>query len=221
MKLSSLVSSLPGLLASLACASVFAQAASAPAAPAAPAEAARPAGPDLAKGQATAAVCGSCHAFDGSRGSPANPIIQGQHPDYIVKQLREFKAGQRINPIMQAIAAQLSDEDMRNVAAFYATKQPKPGFARNKELALAGQRAYKGGIVDRQIPSCAGCHAPNGAGIPSQYPRIAGQHADYTEAQLVAFRSGARRNNPVMNAVASKLNDAEIKALSDYLAGLR
>ena len=216
MKPSFLVSSLPVLLASLACASVFAQAA-----PATSAEPTRPPSADIAKGQATAAVCGSCHAFDGSRGSPANPIIQGQHPDYLVKQLREFKAGKRVNPVMQAIASQLSDEDMRNVSAFYASKEPKPGFARNKDLALAGQKAYRGGIVDRQIPSCAGCHGPNGSGIPSQYPKLAGQHADYIEAQLLAFRSETRRNNQVMNLVAAKLNDREIKALSDYLAGLR
>jgi cytochrome c553 len=216
MKLSSLASSVPALLASvasLAClvsASAFAQTASA-----------GPAQPDLAKGQATAAVCGACHAFDGSRGSPANPIIQGQHAGYIVKQLQEFKVDKRQNPIMQGIAKSLSEDDMRNVAAFYASKQPKSGFARNKELAVAGQRAYKGGIVDRQIPACTGCHGPTGSGIPAQYPKLAGQHADYTKAQLVAFRSGARKNNPIMNAIAAKLNDREIEALADYLAGLR
>ena len=211
MKPSSLVPSV--LLAfSVSLASASASAQSAPALPAAP---------DLAKGQATAAVCSACHAADGSRGSPANPIIQGQHPEYLVKQLREFKAGKRQNPIMQGIAASLSDDDMKNVAAFYASKQPKPGFARNKDLATAGLRAYKGGIADRQIPACTGCHGPSGGGIPAQYPKLAGQHADYTEAQLLAFRGETRKNNAVMTAVAAKLNDREIKALADYLAGLR
>ena len=124
--------------------------------------------------------------------APANPIIQGQHPDYLVKQLAEFKAGKRDNPIMKAMAAPLSEADMKNVAAFYASKQPKPGFAKNKELVALGEKIYRGGIADRSVPACSGCHGPNGAGIPAQYPRLAGQHADYVEAQLVAFRGGAR-----------------------------
>ena len=187
------------------------------------AEEAKPAAkPDLAKGQATATnVCAACHTSDGSRGSPANPIIQGQHPEYLAKQLTEFKNGKRANPIMQGMAAALSEADMKNVAAFYAGKQAKPGFAKNKDLASLGEKLYRGGAGDRMIPACSGCHSPNGAGIPAQYPRLAGQHADYAEAQLVAFRSGARANNAVMNGVAAKLNDREIKALADYIAGLR
>ena len=178
--------------------------------------------PDAAKGAAlSASVCAACHSNDGSRGVPANPIIQGQHPDYLVKQLAEFKSGKRDNPIMRAIAASLSEADMKNVAVFYAGKQPKPGAAKNKELALLGEKVYRGGVADRAVPACSGCHGPSGAGIPAQYPRLSGQHADYVEAQLVAFRSGARKNNPVMTAVAAKLNDREIKALSDYAAGLR
>ena len=147
--------------------------------------------------------------------------MQGQHPDYLVKQLAEFKAGKRDNAIMKPIAAALSEADMKNVAAFYAGKQAKPGFAKNKDLVSLGEKIYRGGIADRRVPACSGCHSPNGAGIPAQYPRLAGQHADYTEAQLVAFRSGARRNNAAMTGVAAKLNDREIKALSDYIAGLR
>ena len=177
---------------------------------------------DLAKGQATAtAVCVACHSFDGSRGSPANPILQGQHSEYIVKQLGEFKSGARNNPIMKGMAMTLSDDDMRNVAAFYAGKQAKPGFAKNKDSAALGEKVYRGGVADRSIPACAGCHSPNGAGIPSQYPRLAGQHGDYTEAQLVGFRSAARHNSTVMTGVAAKLNDREIKAVADYIAGLR
>ena len=178
--------------------------------------------PDLAKGQATSTnVCAACHTNDGSRGSPANPIIQGQHAEYLVKQLTEFKAGKRTSPIMQGMAAALSDADMKNVAAFYAGKVAKPGFAKNKELVSLGEKIYRGGIAERNIPACAGCHSPNGAGIPAQYPRLAGQHADYTEAQLVAFRGGARKNSPVMTGVTAKMNDREIKAVADYVTGLR
>lgn len=178
--------------------------------------------PDLAKGQAKATeVCMACHSADGSRGAPANPIIAGQHPEYLVKQLTEFKAGKRKNAIMQGFAATLSDEDIRNVSFFYASKTAKPGFAKNKATVALGEKIYRGGIADRAVPACAACHSPNGAGIPAQYPRIGGQHADYTEAQMLAFRSGARANNAVMNGVAAKMNDAEIKAVSDYIAGLR
>jgi cytochrome c553 len=177
---------------------------------------------DPAKGQAISTqVCGACHTADGSRGSPANPIIAGQHPEYLVKQLQEFKAGKRNNAIMTGMAATLSDADMRNVAAFYASKSAKPGFAKDKDLVQLGESIYRGGIAAKAVPACAGCHSPNGAGIPAQYPRLAGQHADYTESQLVAFRSGARANSAQMMAIAAKLSDREIKAVSDYAAGLR
>jgi cytochrome c553 len=177
--------------------------------------------PDLAKGQASAATCLACHTADGSRGAPANPILGGQHPEYLAKQLHEFKSGKRKNAIMQGMAAVLSDDDIRNISAFYAGKPAKPGAAKNKATVELGETIWRGGIADRKIPACAGCHGPTGAGIPAQYPRIAGQHADYTEAQLLAFRSGARANNIQMTGVAAKMNDAEIKAVSDYAAGLR
>ena len=185
-------------------------------------EAAPAAKADLVKGEATSnGVCVACHTNDGSRGSPANPILQGQHPEYLAKQLAEFKAGTRNNAIMKGFASTLSEADMKNVAAFYAGKVAKPGFAKNKELVALGEKIYRGGIAERSIPACSGCHNPTGAGIPSQYPRLAGQHADYTEAQLTAFRGGVRNNNLQMTGVAAKLNDREIKAVSDYIAGLR
>ena len=191
------------------------------AAQSAPAAAAASA-PDVAKGAAiSTAVCSACHSNDGSRGAPANPIIQGQHPDYLVKQLSEYKSGRRQHPVMTGIASTLSAADMRNVAAFYASKQPKSGAAKNKELAQLGEKIWRGGVADRSIPACAGCHGPNGFGIPAQYPRLSGQHADYVETQLAAYRAGTRKNSEVMIAVAAKLNDREIKALSDYAAGLR
>ncbi len=178
--------------------------------------------PDLAKGQAIATqVCAACHTADGSRGSPANPILAGQHYEYLVKQLTEFKAGKRNNAIMKGFAATLSDDDMKNVAAFYASKSAKPGFAKDKALVKLGEQIYRGGIADKAVPACAGCHSPTGAGIPSQYPRLGGQHADYTEAQLVALRSGARDNSAQMVTIAAKMSDREIKAVSDYIAGLR
>ena len=184
--------------------------------------AAAPAKPDLAKGGAISSqVCAACHTADGSRGSPANPILQGQHAEYLVKQLTEFKAGKRKNAIMSGMAAALSEEDMRNVAAFYASKVAKPGFSKNKDTVALGEKIYRGGITERNVPACAACHGPTGAGIPVQYPRLGGQHGDYVEAQMNAFRAGTRANSAQMMAVAGKLNDKEIKAVSDYVAGLR
>jgi cytochrome c553 len=177
---------------------------------------------DLVKGQDIATkVCSACHSYDGSRGLPAYPILQGQHPEYLAKQLADYKSGARNNAIMKGFASTLSTEDMKNVAAFYASKTAKPGLATNKDTLLLGERIYRGGIADRQIAACAGCHSPNGAGIPVQYPRLGGQHGDYSEAQLLAFRSGLRANSLQMAGVAAKMNDREIKAVADYMAGLR
>jgi len=189
------------------------------AAPEAPAKAAKP---DLAKGEASfGAVCAGCHGVDGNSGTPANPKLAQQHPEYLVKQLQEFKSGKRANAIMSGMAAALSDDDMRNIAYWLSTKAAKPGFAKDKEAVALGERIYRGGIADRLVPACAGCHSPNGAGIPAQYPRLSGQHAEYAAAQLTAFRDGVRKNNLTMTQVAAKLNDREIKALADYVAGLR
>ncbi|MBI5927503.1 MAG: cytochrome c4 [Aquabacterium sp.] len=178
--------------------------------------------PDLAAGEAKATtVCAACHAADGSRGMPTYPNLQGQHPEYLVKQLTEFKEGKRKNAIMNGMAAALTPEDMRNVSAFYATKAAKAGTAKNPALVAAGERIYRGGIAKKSVPACAGCHSPNGAGIPAQYPRLAGQHGDYIKAQLVAFRQGERTNNAQMISIAANLSDKEIEALADYIAGLR
>jgi cytochrome c553 len=187
------------------------------------AEPAAPAKPDLGKGQAISTqVCAACHTVDGSRGSPANPIIQGQFPEYIAKQLHEFKSGARKNPVMSGMAAPLSDDDIRNVAAFYGSKATaKPGFSKLKDSVALGEKIYRGGILEKSVPACAGCHGPAGSGIPAQYPRLAGQHSDYTEGQLNAFRSGARANGPMMVSIAARMSDKEIKAVADYIAGLR
>ncbi|MBE2263937.1 MAG: cytochrome c4 [Burkholderiaceae bacterium] len=178
--------------------------------------------PDLVKGAASyAAVCVACHAADGNSTTPVNPKLAQQHPEYLVKQLKEFKSGKRANAVMSGFAGALSDEDMKNIAYWLASQKAKPGFAKDKETILLGERIYRGGIADRQIAACAGCHSPNGAGVPAQYPRLGGQHADYTAAQLVAFRDGVRKNGEQMSGVARKMNDREIKAVSDYIAGLR
>ena len=184
--------------------------------PAAPSKA------DAAKGGALyGAVCTSCHGADGNSGAPIYPKLAQQHPEYIAKQLGEYKSGKRANAIMSGLAASLSEDDARNIGAFLATKTAKPGFAKDKDLATLGEKIYRGGIADRQIPACSGCHSPTGAGIPSQYPRLAGQHAEYTTSQLTQFRDGVRLNSLQMGQVAAKLNDKEIKALADYIAGLK
>ena len=216
-----LVKSLPNLAARAALAASAAVLTAAFSLPAAAAGAAAPAKADIAKGQEKAATCMACHTADGTRGQPANPILQGQHAEYIVKQLTEFKSGKRANAIMSGMAAALTPEDMVNIAAFYNSKPAVPGAARNKDTVALGEKIYRGGIAGKQVPACAGCHNPTGAGIPAQYPRIGGQHIDYTEAQLVAFRSGARGNSSQMMTIAARMSDKEIKAVSDYIAGLR
>jgi len=211
-------------LTALLAVTAFSSQAAAPAAPAAPAAAApaKVVKPDLVAGEAKfTAVCAACHGADGNSGTPVNPKLAQQHPEYLVKQLQEFKSGVRKNAIMQGFASQLSDADMKNIAFWVTTKKSKPGFAKDKELVALGERIYRGGVADRQIAACAGCHSPNGAGNPVQYPRLGGQHADYTAAQLTGFRDGVRKNNLQMTQVAAKLNDREILALADYIAGLR
>ena len=186
---------------------------------AAPAQVAKP---DLVRGEALyTAVCVACHAADGNSAIAGNPKLAQQHPEYLIKQLQEFKSGKRKNAIMQGFATGLSDADMKNISYWVSSKKVKPGFAKDKELVTLGERIYRGGISDRQVPACAGCHSPTGAGIPSQYPRLGGQHAEYTAAQLTAFRDGVRTNNLAMSQVAAKLNDREIRAVADYIAGLR
>jgi cytochrome c553 len=166
-------------------------------------------------------VCAACHTSDGSRGASANPILQGQHAEYIVKQLTEFKANKRVNAVMNGMAAPLSEADMRNVAAFYASKPPVNGVAKNKDTVALGEKIYRGGIPDKGVPACSACHSPNGAGLPVQYPRLGGQHAEYLESQMNAFRAGTRTNSAQMLGVAAKMSDKEIKAVTDYIAGLR
>jgi len=184
-------------------------------------EAKGPAKPDLAKGETISkTVCAACHTADGSRGIPTNPILAGQHADYLVKQLEEFKAGKRDNAVMKPMASTLSEDDMRNVAAFYASKTAKAGQSKHKESVALGEKIWRGGIADKQVPACAGCHGPAGAGVPSQYARLAGQHAEYVSAELGLFRANKRANSPQMATIAARMSDAEIAAVSDYVEGL-
>jgi cytochrome c553 len=208
---------LAALLAAPAIQSLAAEGAPQPAA-AAPAAAK----PDLNAGSNKfGAVCAACHGADGNSAIPANPKLAQQHPEYLVKQLTEFKNGKRPSPIMQPMAAQLSDADVRNIAFWAGSQKAKTGFAKDKELVSLGEKIYRGGILEKQVAACAGCHSPNGAGIPAQFPRLAGQHADYTYTQLVNFQSGARKNSPQMADIATRLSDREMKAVADYIAGLR
>jgi cytochrome c553 len=159
---------------------------------------------------------------------PANPKLAGQHPEYLVKQLNNFKVqpgdtvATRNNAIMAAFATALSAEDMRNVAAYFSKQVQKPSTAKaSKESVALGEKIYRGGIAEKGLPACAGCHGPTGAGIPAQYPRIGGQWAEYTATQLTNFREGVRKNNLQMSQIAAKMSDKEIKSVSDYIAGLR
>jgi len=177
---------------------------------------------DPAKGKVLVEqVCAACHGADGNSVAAANPSLAGQHADYIVKQLTEFKSGARKNPIMMGMAAPLSPEDMKNVGAYFAEQKIKPREAADKKLLPEGQKIFKGGVASTKIPACMACHGPNGAGIPAQYPRLGGQHAGYIVAQMTAFRSGERANNTVMRDIALKMTDAQIKAVAEYISGLR
>lgn len=186
-----------------------------------------PARPDAARGQQIASqVCVTCHNADGNSTLPGNPRLAQQHADYLYKQLVDYTPqGQakpaRENPIMNGFAAQLSDADKRNVAAWFASQAAKPGSAKNKESLELGQRIWRAGLPEKSVPACAGCHGPAGSGIPVQYPRIAGQHAEYTETTLKAFREGGRRNSAPMQQIAARLSDAEIRAVADFTQGLR
>ena len=185
---------------------------------------------DLERGRQLATqVCAACHGADGNSAVPANPSIAGQHADYITVQLAHYKAGIRVNPIMQGIAQGMSADDMRAAALFYSQQKPKGLAARDASLAKLGQALWRGGDARSGIPACSGCHGPAGAGIPKNYPRVAGQYADYTYSQLKAFNAGQRGNDKdgkdangrIMHTIARQMSDAQMKAVAEYAAGLR
>ncbi|HEX8012247.1 MAG TPA: c-type cytochrome [Casimicrobiaceae bacterium] len=185
--------------------------------------------PDLAKAQQiVSSVCAACHGADGNSAVPANPSLAGQHAEYITLQLMHFKEGTRNNPIMAGMVANLSPEDMKSLGAYFAQQKPKGLAAKDPALVLAGQKLYRGGNAATGVPACAACHTPTGVGIPVRYPRLSGQYADYTLAQLQAFRSGQRGmdkegkdvNGRVMAQIAARMSEAEMRAVADYTAGL-
>jgi len=184
---------------------------------------------DLAKAHQTATrACAACHGADGNSTLAANPVLAGQHADYTLKQLTNFrsrdgKPAERPNAVMAGMVATLSVDDLRDLAAYFETQRPVPRMARDADLVKLGQAIYRGGILSKNVAACSACHGPNGSGMPSQFPRLAGQFADYTAAQLRAFRSGERANDPnrMMRAVADKLSDREIAAVAEYISGLR
>jgi cytochrome c553 len=189
---------------------------------------AKPASVDLAKAKQTAEqVCAGCHGADGNSQIATNPKLAGQHPEYLLKQLKNFKGGangpDRPNPIMTGMTAALSDADMQGLAQYFGSQALQPEAAKNKATINLGQQIWRAGIAAKGVPACSACHGPAGAGLPAQFPRLSGQFADYTEAQLKLFRSGERANDPsnMMRMIAIKMTDPEIKAVSDYAAGLR
>ena len=171
--------------------------------------------------QITSTICAACHNADGNSVITLNPKLAGQHPDYLVKQLTEFKSGKRANAVMSGMAAMLSDEDMKGVAAYFSNQNLVLGKAKTNGAGSLGEKIYRGGIASTNVPACAACHGANGAGIPKQFPRLGGQHSDYTLAQLRTFRTGERANAPMMMAIATKMTDSEMAAVADYIQGLR
>lgn len=185
--------------------------------------------PDLAKGKEIAeTICAGCHAPDGNSPLPANPKLAGQIPEYLYKQLVEFKGSEetppaRVNAVMNGMVMALTDEDMKSLAHYFAGQKLDPSAATNAETVEWGQKLWRAGDASKGLPACAACHGPAGEGLPSQYPRLAGQFAEYTAAQLKMFRAGERANDPakMMRMIALKMTDQEIAAVSDFIAGLR
>ena len=184
---------------------------------------------NAARGQRIAGqVCAACHAADGNSVAPTNPKIAGQFPEYLEKQLVDFKARGSKKParesaIMAPMVASLSDDDIKSLAAYYSGQKLSPAAASDKDLAALGQKIWRGGIAASNVPACGGCHGPAGAGIPAQYPRLSGQFAEYIAAQLKNFKEGARANDPngMMRGVAARMTEREIQAVAQYAAGLR
>ncbi|MBI5791768.1 MAG: cytochrome c4 [Rhodocyclales bacterium] len=184
---------------------------------------------DASRGQAIATtVCAACHGADGNSQLAVNPKLAGQHPEYLFKQMKNFKAAdgkpaERNSAVMNGMIAAFDDGQMRDLAAYFGAQTQTGDVAKSRETIELGQKLYRSGDLSKGLPACAACHGPAGAGLPAQYPRIGGQFAEYTEVQLKSFRDGVRANDPnkMMRMVALKMTDAEIKAVADYVAGLR
>lgn len=178
---------------------------------------------DAAAGKTKAAVCAACHAADGNSVNPEWPKLAGQHDTYILKQLQNFKNKERENVLMSPQAAVLADQDMLDLAAYFSSQEAKPGVADMTKVEL-GEKIYRGGNIATGVAACSACHGPTGAGNPAaKFPSLQGQHATYTKGQLNMFRNGSRANDAgkMMRNIASKMSDAEIEAVSEYIAGLQ
>jgi len=175
-------------------------------------------------GQAKSATCMACHGMDGNSANPEWPALAGQHSSYIVKQLKHFKAGERQNALMSPMAMILADQDMEDLAAYFASQTLRPTGETEPSKLQLGQQIYRAGIASKGVPSCSGCHGPNGRGIAgAAFPQIGGQHAVYAATQLRSYKSGARATDPnsMMRTIASRLTDEEIDAVASYLQGVR
>ena len=178
---------------------------------------------DPARGQQLSAACAACHGADGNSVNPEWPKLAGQHADYIYKQLMDYKAGRRENALMAGQVANLDEQDMRDLGAYYARQQMSPGTA-DESLAERGERIYRGGIPAAGVAACTACHGATGKGNPAAlFPMVGGQHAKYNSDQLRYFRSAQRANDNgrMMRNLASKMSDADIQAVAEYMAGLR
>lgn len=201
-----------------------------PAATAAPAAPATAVKADPAKGGALydagdaargLPACVTCHGAAGNSSIAVNPKLSGQFASYTHKQLVDFTTPNRQQPIMTLYAKMLTPAEKKDIAAWLAVQAHKPGAAKNKDTVELGRKIYRGGIAERGVAACASCHGANASGIPAQYPRLAGQHQDYTTAQLEAFKSGTRANSPQMTTLSQRMSTAEMRAVADYIAGLR
>lgn len=180
------------------------------------------AGVDVSAAEQTAkTVCAACHGADGNSVIALNPKLAGQHPGYLTKQLKNFKAGDRKNAVMALQVKDLSDADMQALADFYAGQKPKLAKAKTNGKGSLGEKIYRGGIAATSVPACAACHGANGEGIPKRFPRLSGQHSAYTVQQLKTFRTGVRANGPMMQTISAKMTEAEMQAVADYIQGLR
>ena len=187
-----------------------------------------PAAGDPEAGRAKAGPCAACHGPDGNSVNPQWPSLAGQGAPYLATQLRRFKSGARENALMAPPAAALGEQDILDLAAYYAAQTPALGVARAAApLLRLGETIYRGGVLERKVPACIGCHGPSGAGNePAEFPRLSGQHAAYTALQLRSFREGFKphreheRQNSMMNAIAASLTDRDIEAVSHYISGL-
>ncbi|PWK83895.1 c-type cytochrome [Fulvimonas soli] len=205
-----------------AAASSSAQPAPAAAAPAAETAAAKPG--DAAAGQGKAAACGACHGMDGNSSDPQYPKLAGQHESYIVRQLTDFKSGKRQNPIMLGMATPLSEQDMHDIGAYFASKSALPGVA-DEALVEQGQKLFREGDAERGVPACMACHSIDGRGNPgAMYPQLTSQHAQYIQATLKAWHDGTAWGDDaqaqIMPSIAKKLDDKDIAALASYIEGL-